>query len=309
MEKELAVGDLVPHCGMVAVIGRANVGKSTLLNALLSEKVSIVSPVAQTTRNVVRAVLTDKCGQIVFLDTPGVHKSSTGLGKTMNRMARTSVEGVDLIMLVIDASLPPREEDEGWMRRLLFEEAQLMIVLNKQDQNTKHAEAYRKLFKDLADQKEVERSAEWLETSALTGKGVKALRKTLFETMPAGPLLFPPDVLCDFPRLLAIADIIREKYFEVLHHELPHSLAVAIDSIDEDNEDDWNIKGTIYVSRATQKGIVIGKKGRLLRKVTRSSELDIAAIYEKTVKLKLWVKVEKDWSKNHWLLQKFGYRS
>lgn len=294
--------------GIVAVVGRANTGKSTLVNCILEEKISIVSPVAQTTRNVIRGVLTEPRGQIVFLDTPGIHKAESELGKIMNRSARASTEGTDIILMVFDASRPPRDEDEGWLRRALFEEIPVAAVLNKTDQPEDCSSRYMDLWRELEGEKRVQKEIPWLRTSALENSGVRELVDFLFEQLPEGPHLFPDDVLTDFPRKLAVADIIREKLFHRLREELPHAVAVVVDTLDEAADGTWGIKCTIYVNRHSQKAIVIGEKGRLLRSVRLASQKEIRSVYDHPVHLDLWVKVEPNWSKNFWLLKKLGYQ-
>jgi GTPase len=294
------------HCGMVAIVGRANVGKSTLLNRILDEKVSIVSPVAQTTRNLIRGILTEPRGQLVFLDTPGVHKASYDLGRLMNRVARASIEGVDVVLLVLDASHPPFEEDTGWIRRLVHDQTPCVALLNKSDAGAGHAQAYRDLWAGLAREKSVAKSATWLPASGLTGRGVPELVDELFQIVPVSPALFPEDVLTDFPRKLSIADVVREKFFAVLRDELPHALAVEIEKIEE-GVTGWAAVGTIFVQKSSQKGIVLGNKGRLLNRVRESAEKDLAAMYGHPVSLDLWVKVDKNWSKNFWTLKRLGY--
>lgn len=306
----LTPGPPYGHSGMVAIIGRANVGKSTLLNAMVQEKVSIVSQVAQTTRNLIRAILTEPRGQLVFLDTPGVHQATHDLGRIMNRTAKTAIEGTDACLLVLDSSLPPRQEDEGWMRKLLKSDLTCVLALNKIDAGTNHEEEYRTLWKQLAeDREEPKNNVEWLRIAALTGTGVEQLLTRLFELAPLGPPLFPDDILTDFPRKLAIADAIREKLFNALHQELPHSIAVRVNSIDEDDSPNgkWLIHADILVNRPTQKGIVIGKKGKLLKKIRGQAEADLSNIYEHKVQIDLWVKIEKDWAKNYWILRELGY--
>lgn len=292
---------------MIAVVGRANVGKSTLVNAILEEKVSIVSPIAQTTRNVIRGVLTDSRGQLVFLDTPGVHQTKSDLGNLMNKAARMSVEGVDVIMFMMDSSVRPSAEDEGWMRRLLFAKEEILLVLNKIDAKEQFAERYEQLWQDIRKEKETTRNAEWARTSAREGTGVAELTQYLFEHMPMGPMLFPPEMLSDFPRRLHMADVIREKLFQRLHDELPHSIAVGIEEIEE-TDDHCSIKANIYVNRPSQKGIVIGKKGRLLSRARKEAQAELAEVYEKEFDIELWVKVEKNWARNFFLLKKLGYQ-
>ncbi|HEY8239803.1 MAG TPA: GTPase Era [Kiritimatiellia bacterium] len=284
------------RAGIVAVVGRANVGKSSLVNAILGEKISIVSPVAQTTRSLVRGILTEPRGQLVLIDTPGVHKAESDLGRLMNRSARSAAEGVDVVLLVLDGSVPPAMEDEGWMKRLGQSGAPVVAVLNKKDRGDAHAEAYKAGLP----------RETWMNLSALTGDGVPELTQHLFSMLPEGPQLFPEDVLTDYPRKLAVADVVREKLFLGLRDELPHAVAVWIERID-DVDGGWQVDGIVYVNKSSQKGIVIGQKGRLLRKVKRAAEAELASIYEKPVSLTLWVKVEPNWNRNFWLLKKFGY--
>jgi GTP-binding protein Era len=224
----------------------------------------------------------------------------------MNRMARAAVEGVDVVLLVLDASTPPREEDEGWMRRLMREPCPCYVVLNKQDQGDRYAQAYRELWAGHAAECAPGRDAAWFTVSAQNRDGVDGLVNALFEEVPPGPYLFPADVLTDFPRKIAVADIIREKLLRNLHDELPHSVAVFVDQIQEDG-DAWTVRATIYVQKYSQKAIVIGKKGRLMRSTRRASEREMENIYEKKVAVELWVKVEKDWPRNFWFLKKLGY--
>jgi GTP-binding protein Era len=309
------------HVGMIAVIGRANVGKSSLVNAVLGEKLSIVSPVAQTTRNAIRGILTDERGQLVFVDTPGIHKSQSNLGQVMNKMARASVEGCDLALLVLDAAETAREEDLGWISRLLREDIPVIAVLNKIDAVAGKPPAdWPAIWKSVAAEKlagqpdaterekqNLTRQPEWFSVSAQTGDGLPRLIAHLFGRMPEGELLFPEDMLSDYPRKLAIADFIREKLFGVLREELPHAIAVWVDSLTENPDESWDIRAVVYVAKDSQKGIVLGEKGRLLRKIKRQSDAELSAIYERPVRVDLWVKVEKKWTDNFWLLKKFGY--
>jgi len=294
------------HSGIVAVVGRTNVGKSTLLNALLGEKVSIVTDTVQTTRNIIRAILTEERGQLVFLDTPGVHKAEGDLGKNLNKMARSSVGGADAILLVLDASSKPWQEDEGWMRRLMKNDTPCALLFNKTDLGTGFIETYKELWAKVAEEKESDLKPVWLEGSALKGEGLGVLTETLFSMVPEGPLLFDGDMLTDYPRKLNMADVIREKLFNRLHDELPHCVAVWVETIDE-KEKGWAIEADIYVERHSQKGIVIGEKGRLLKSVQYEAGKDLSEMYSVPVKVKLWVKVEKGWRKNFWILKKLGY--
>lgn len=294
------------RAGIVSIVGRTNVGKSTLVNHLLGEKVSIVSDTVQTTRNLIRAILTEPRGQIVFLDTPGVHKAQGELGKNLNKTARAAVDGVDAALLVLDGSRRPELEDDGWFRRLARTEGALVFVLNKSDVAADYTQEYRALWETIRAEKESPVTPLWSTVSALHGDGMAALLDALFERVPLGPPLFPEDVLTDYPRKLNMADVIREKLFFRLHDELPHAVAVWIDTIDE-QENKWTVSATVYVERHSQKGIVIGEKGRLLKWVREQAERELYGMYGVRFKLVLWVKVEKNWRSNFWMLKKFGY--
>lgn len=333
------------RAGMVAVIGRANVGKSSLLNAILGEKLSIVSPVAQTTRNAIRGIHSEDRGQIVFVDTPGIHRSESSLGQVMNKMARASVEGCDAALLVLDVTRTAQDEDRGWIARLLREPIPVFIALNKTDALIGDAPAdWPGVWNAIAAEKKLsyeeeaaahaaeaeppadgvvrkaprknrrapepvdfDKQPQWFKVSAMTGAGVPELVSALFDKMPEGEPLFPEDMLSDYPRKLAIADYIREKLFGVLREELPHAIAVWVESVNEAEDGSWSVNAKIYVKKDSQKGIVLGEKGRLLRKIKRQSEAELTSIYERPVTVDLWVKVEKDWNENFWLLKKFGY--
>ena len=301
--------------GMIAVVGRANVGKSTLMNALFGEKVSIVSPVAQTTRNLVRGILNRDEGQLVFLDTPGIHKAKSDLGKFMNKRSRMAVEGVDVILLVLDQSTSPRDEDSGWMRRLLKSDVQSLILLNKTDAKEDRSEAYRALWKknheELTAREDITLPGNsvdipWMSVSAKTSEGLEELMHTLFTLAPIGPALFPDDVLTDYPRNLTISDVVREKLCLSLHDELPHAIAVEVVQIDEE-EKGWKAHVIIYVNRPSQKPIVIGHKGRMLRKIKRAAEKELMNMYEHPVRLEVRIKIEPHWNRNFWFLKKLGY--
>lgn len=292
------------RCAIVAMVGRANVGKSTLINRILGEKVSIVSPVAQTTRNKIRGVLTEPRGQLVFYDTPGVHKAQSDLGKLMNRIARSSVGGCDIAMLVLDGAQPLRDEDTGWIKRLSRSEMPVLVVVNKSDLGTRHEGELKACWDAAAESKQ---PLAWLQTSAREGHGVDKLLEILFQNALPGPQLFPEELLTDFPRKLAISDVIREKLNCELRDELPHAIAVFVKTFEE-QADTWRIVADIYVNRSSQKGIVIGEKGRLLRRVKRQAVQDIEKMFDKKIDLDLWVKVQKDWTRNFWILRQLGYQ-
>lgn len=300
----------MPHCAVVAVVGRTNSGKSTLVNRLVEEKVSIVSPVEQTTRNMVRGILTESRGQLVFLDTPGLHKAESHLGTLMNRMARSAAESTDLVMIVFDGSAEPQMEDEGWMGRAVNMEQPVYFVLNKCDAPSFDPEPFHAAWARVQQEREKERPVVWLTISATGGEGCAELLETLFAAaQPMADYLFPEDIVTDFPRKLAIADAIREKLFKKLYQEVPHQLGVRVDQIIElgEKQDQWDIHVTIFVNRSTQKGFVIGPKGRTLRYMRRMAEPEISEMFGVKAKIFATVKVEPNWFKNHFLLKELGY--
>ena len=331
-------GAPAPHAGVVAVVGRTNAGKSTLVNRLVGEKVSIVSPVVQTTRTTVRGVLTEARGQLVLLDTPGLHKSRTVLGTAMNKAARASASGADAVLLVCDASRLPELEDEGWMQRLARSPAPVAIFLNKADESCRerafseagdragaHAEAraaeaaaapgeppkpekpWKRRKREAGELRPIVRPL-WLSGSAKTGEGVDALLDALFSLLPAGPLLFDGDTLTDHPEKLAVADVIREKLFGLFRDELPHSIGVSVERVERRGDGSVAVSGTVYVRKANQKGIVLGEKGRTLRTAKRRAEAELREYFgAPSVDCELWVRVEPDWDGNFFLLRKLGY--
>jgi GTPase len=299
------------RAGIAAIVGRANTGKSSLLNAILGEKVSVVSPVAQTTRRPVRGILNEDGLQIVFLDTPGIRQASHSLSSMLNRTARGLVTGSDAVVLLLDASIHPQDEDRGWMQKLATESEPVFAVLNKADIGLRRA-AYEAAWADTLDQKRVKNPdiipppIRWFETSAATGQGLPELLDALRTHMPESPPLFPADMLTDDPGPFFIADVIRGQINVRLKAELPHAIAVSVDST-EDAGEAVKISATIYVEKNSQRPIVIGNHAHMIRDIRHAAERELAAIYGKKHKLELWVKVEPNWSRNYWMLKKFGY--
>jgi len=296
------------NCGIIALVGRANVGKSTLMNCLLEEKVRIVSRVAQTTRNLVRAILTEDRGQLVFLDTPGIHKGKAPLNKIMNATARTAVEGVDVIVTVFDAGTTPKPEDKEWMRQISKSPTKAIFLLNKIDLEKDYETNYQDAWKTISSDTKNYSEPLWLRTSSRTGEGVSKFLATLFSLVPKGPRLFPEDILTDFPRRWTISDVIREKLFHLLYQELPHSIEVNVTDIRE-STDRWTVFADILVHKHSQKKIVIGYKGRQLRKVKRQATRELSEMFGIDFELNLWVKVVKHWDQNSWILRELGYQS
>ena len=291
---------------IVGIVGRTNAGKSTLVNALVGEKVSIVSPVEQTTRNSVRGIVSDPRGQLVLIDTPGLHKAVGPLGRLLNGMARASSAGTDILCVVFDASHAPQMEDEGWMARVARERpGKCVFVLNQCDKSPVFETMYHDSWAVAVRDSGV--APVWLKMSALTGEGLPALLDTLFGMAEVGPALFDDDIVTDYPRKLAIADVVREKLLARLFQEVPHEIGVAVKEIVEKAKE-WDVAVTIYVNKPSQKGMVIGAGGKTLKYARKAAEPELSEMFGVKVRLELWVKVEPNWMKNDRLLTEMGYR-
>ena len=289
---------------VVGVVGRTNAGKSTLVNALVGEKVSIVSPVEQTTRNTIRGIVADPRGQLVLLDTPGLHKAVGGLGRILNRMARRSAAGTDITCVVFDASQKPQDEDVGWMRRVANEKPERVVfVLNKADKSPFFEDEFRAAWSDEPCDGV---SPLWVKCIATTEGGAKPVLDALFSLAEDGEPLFDDDIVTDYPRKLAIADAIREKYLAELHQELPHEMGVLVKSVSDEGSR-WRVDAEILVNRPSQKPIVIGRGAETIKKVRKGAERELAEMFGIKVKLELWVRVEQGWMKNERLLAEMGY--
>lgn len=295
--------------GIVAIIGRANVGKSTLLNFLVGEKVAIVSSTPQTTRNQIRAILNEPRGQIVFVDTPGMHVSKHALDRAMIAAINDSLSGADCIVHLVDATEHVGAEEAMVIERLAGVKTPVILGLNKIDRGPKCVEEYiaaweKKLGMRLSEATE---RVMPIPFSALTGTNVNKLLDELFQRLPEGEPLYPEDILTDFPRQLTIQDIIREKLLAYIREELPFSVAVYAEEIIDRSEKLMYIKAYVLVERESQKAIVIGRKGEVLKKVGESSRKELEDIYGKKVYLELWVKVDENWKQDTQLLRRVGY--
>ena len=296
---------------IVGVVGRTNAGKSTLVNRMVGEKVTIVSPVEQTTRNTIRGIVEDPRGQLVLLDTPGLHKAVGPLGKLLNGMARASSAGTDILLVVFDGAHEPQLEDEGWMRRVAKERPEKCVfALNKRDRSPFYETMFRDLWKEVsAGTTGVPPAAfepTWVACCGIRKDGCDALLDALYGLAEPGPALFPDDIVTDYPRKLAIADVVREKLIQRLHDEVPHEVGVLVDDLDE-RDGSWNVAVTIYVNRPSQKGIVIGQRGCNLKAVRMSAGPELSDMFGVKVNVELWVKVEPNWMKNNRLLAEMGY--
>ncbi|MBR7180622.1 MAG: GTPase Era [Kiritimatiellae bacterium] len=300
-----------PKTAVLAVVGRTNAGKSTLVNNLVGEKVSIVSPVEQTTRNTVRGIVADARGQLVLLDTPGLHKAVGRLGTLLNRMARRSAAGADILAVVFDASQTPQLEDRGWMERVAREKPdKTVFILNKSDRKSFAAAPFHEAWKEAKEAAAGESGPAvepvWVESAATEAGGAEAVLDAFFSLAEEGELLFPEDVVTDYPRRLAIADTIREKFLVRLHQEIPHELGVLVNEIEETPEC-WRVKADLIVNRQSQKPIVIGRGGEGLKTARRFAERELRRVFGVKVALSLWVRVEPGWMKNEDLLMRMGY--
>ena len=276
--------------GLATLIGRPNVGKSTLLNAMLGQKVSIVSPVPQTTRNQVRGVLTRPNAQVVFVDTPGIHKPHTLLGERLNDRAASALDGVDVTIQVVDATAPVGKGDR-FVADLIS--GRSVCVVNKVD-----AASRRQVLQQLEAAAANFGCEEFFPVSARTGEGIRPLIEAVVARMPEGPLLYPDDMVTDVPEAFWVAELVREQLLAVTRDEVPHSIACRV------TEWEWpRIRCEILVERESQKGIVIGQGGLVLRQVGSRTRAQLPA----GAYLELFVKVDRDWQGRPQALERLGY--
>ncbi|HSV43938.1 MAG TPA: GTPase Era [Candidatus Bathyarchaeia archaeon] len=293
---------------MVSIVGRPNVGKSTLLNKLVGEKVAIVSKVPQTTRNQIRGVYTDERGQIVFIDTPGLHVGRDKLDQFMNDSAQSGAEGADCIIYLVDTMDRLGVEEEDIASRLARLDIPIVLGLNKVDQNAKHLDEYIKLWERAKGMPVSEmKNVTILPLSGKTGVHIDTLYEILFGYLPEGPALYPPETVCDIPQKMVMADIIREKLFLILQQELPHAIGVVVEDARRVKGKTLRLEVTIWVVRDSQKAIVIGKGGANLKQVGSLARAELEELLETKVFLDIFVKVKKDWRDNDTVLSEMGY--
>jgi len=285
--------------GFISIIGRPNVGKSTILNAIMRKKISIVTNKAQTTRNNIKAIYNTDGAQLVFLDTPGIHKPFKKLGIEMNSMAYSASHDADVLLYVIDASLPFGKGDEYVIEHIGFS-GKLIICFNKIDQ-TRITE----IEKLKAKYKEVYPEAEIIETVATENVNIDALINKIIELLPEGPQYYPEDFVTDTTDEFRYSEIIREKVLKLLSEEVPHSIAVVINDVKKYEK--LEIYANIIVEKESQKGIVIGKGGTMIKKIGSMARQDIENTFKKHCYLELRVKVKEDWRDDTSYLNKFGY--
>ena len=289
--------------GFVAIIGRPNVGKSTLMNHLIGQKIAITSKKPQTTRNKIQTVYTCEDGQIIFLDTPGIHKAKNKLGEYMVNVAEQTLKDVDVILWLVEPTTYIGAGEKHIAEQLQKTSLPVILVINKVDTVKKEEilqviDNYRKLYD----------FAEIIPASALRGQNTKDIVDSLFQYMPYGPMFYDEDTVTDQPQRQIVAEIIREKALHALDEEIPHGIAVTIEKMRErKGQRIGDIEATIVCERDSHKGIIIGKQGSMLKKIGSNARFEIEKMLEEKVNLKIWVKVKKDWRDSDTLMKNFGY--
>ena len=289
--------------GFVAIVGRPNVGKSTLLNRVVGQKIAIMSDKAQTTRNKIQGVYTTDNAQLIFIDTPGIHKPKHRLGDFMVETAYSALREVDVTLFMISADQKRGKGDDFIIERLRQSQTPVFLVINKIDKV--HPDALLAIIEDYSSQMDF---AEIVPISATEGNNFETLMKLLIDEMPEGPQYFPEDQITDHPEYFIVSELVREKVLLLTRDEVPHSVAVVVDSMKRDHNDKVHIQATIIVERDSQKGIIIGKGGKMLKQIGTKARLDIEHLLDDKVFLELWVKVQKDWRDKQTFLTDYGYR-
>ncbi len=288
--------------GFVTLIGRPNVGKSTLMNYLIGQKIAITSNKPQTTRNRIQTVLTLEEGQIVFVDTPGIHKAKNKLGEYMVNVAERTLNEVDVVLWLVEPTTFIGAGEQHIAKQLKKVKTPVVLVINKTD-SVKREEVFPAIvaYKDIYD------FAEIVPVSARNGDNTDELLKVVMKYLPYGPQFYDEETVTDQPERQIVAELIREKALHCLEDEIPHGIAVAIDRMKTNNKV-MHIDATIICERDSHKGIIIGKQGNMLKKIGSTARYEIERMLEMQVNLKLWVKVKKDWRDSEFLMKNFGYR-
>lgn len=288
--------------GFVSVIGRPNVGKSTLVNSMIGQKVAIMSDKPQTTRNKILCVLTTDDAQVLFIDTPGIHKPKHKLGEYMVRTAEATLREVDVVLFVVDATMKKGPGEEYILERLAQINTPVILVVNKIDNVPKSA-----ILPIIEQYTKVREFAAVVPISALEKTNLTGLLEELKNYLEPGPQYYPTDMITDQPERLVIAEMIREKVLHNTREEIPHAIAVEVEEMTKRSNDDLYVRAVIYVERDSQKGIVIGAGGQLLKDIGRLAREDIQNLLGSKIYLDLWVKVKKAWRNREGILKSFGY--
>lgn len=291
--------------GFVSLIGRPNVGKSTLMNNLIGEKIAIISKKPQTTRNKIQSILTENDFQAIFIDTPGIHKPKSKLGNYMVKSAETTLNEVDIVLYLIEPFEKIKESDLNIIKKLENIKTPIFLIINKIDTVPKE-----EILKTIESYKSILNFAEIIPISALKNKNTQELLKTIKKYLPEGPKYFPEDMITDQPERQIVSEIIREKSLNLLQEEIPHGIAVEINSMKKrQNKDLIDINATIYCEKDSHKGIIIGKQGAMLKKIGSNARYEIERLLGSNINLQIWIKVKKDWRDSDFLLKNFGYDS
>lgn len=288
--------------GFATLIGRPNVGKSTLMNYLIGQKIAITSNKPQTTRNRIQTVLTTEEGQIIFVDTPGIHKAKNKLGEYMVNIAERTLNEVDVVLWLVEPTTFIGVGEKHIAQQLERVNTPVILVINKVD-SVKREEVFASIaaYKDLYD------FAEIVPVSARSGENTRELLKEIFKYLPYGPQFYDEDTVTDQPERQIVAELIREKALHCLNEEIPHGIAVTIERMQKTRKL-THIDATIICERDSHKGIIIGKQGKMLKKIGSTARYEIEKMLDCQVNLQLWVKVKKDWRDSEFLMKNFGYR-
>ena len=289
--------------GFVTIVGRPNVGKSTLMNYIMGEKLSIVSNKPQTTRNNIQTILTTDEYQIVFVDTPGIHKPKHRLGEYMVNSAKESIKDVDLILFLTNPDDNIGRGDKFILESLKNSKAPVFLVLNKVDENTQD-----RVAGTLAKFSQEFDFDEIVPISALKGKNVDTLLKLMVDKLPEGPKYYPDDMITDVQERFVVSEIVREKALRTLRDEVPHGIAVDIIQMKQKENGTYHIEVDLICEKDSHKGIIIGKNGRCLKKIGEASRYELERFLHAKVNIKIWVKVRKEWRDNQNLLKELGYK-
>lgn len=289
--------------GFVTIVGRPNVGKSTLMNKILGEKLSIVSNKPQTTRNNIQTILTRENYQIVFVDTPGIHKPKHKLGEYMVNSAKESMKDVDLVLFLTNPDNEIGRGDKFILESLKNSKAPVFLVLNKVDENTQERVAESlKMYSEAFEFKEI------IPISALKGKNVDTLVNLMVEALPEGPKYYPDDMITDVQERFVVSEIVREKALRTLRDEVPHGIAVDVIQMKKKENGTYHIEVDLICEKDSHKGIIIGKNGESLKKIGSAARYELEKFLNSKVNIKIWVKVRKEWRDNQSLLKELGYK-
>ena len=290
--------------GFISIIGRPNVGKSTFINRVIGQKIAIMSDKPQTTRNKVQGVLTTNNTQYIFIDTPGIHKPKHKLGDFMMKVAQNTLKEVDVILFMVNAEEGYGRGEEFILEKFQSVKTPIFLIINKIDRI--HPD---KLLTVIESYNEKFQFAEIIPISALDGNNIERLLEVVRKYLPEGPLYYPADQVTDHPERFIITELIREKALQLTREEVPHSLAVVLEKMEKDpNKNMIHVMATIIVERDSQKGIVIGKQGKMLKEIGKRARLDIENLLGSKVFLEVWVKVQKDWRNKASQLRDYGFR-